>query len=105
MADRKELINFLKKADYKVWAKINHVSRSGMLRHIDLLVILDNRPQRISASVAQLLGYSQAKDGSIKVNGCGMNMAFHLVYSLSCKLYCEEKYTQEGAYKLKYELI
>ena len=105
MADRKELIELLEKVDFKVWAKINHVSRSGMSRNIDFLLIINNRPYNISARVADLIGYGLAKDGSIKVGGCGMDMAFHVVYTLSCELFCKDKYNHDGAYKLKYELL
>lgn len=37
--------------------------------------------------IAKLLGWSLHKDQGIRVSGCGMDMGFHLVYTLSSTLY------------------
>ena len=67
-----------------VYTVLRHVSASGMTRYIDLYVIKDNRPLRITWSVAEALGYPyDRKHEALKVQGCGMDMGFHVVYSLA----------------------
>lgn len=51
------------------------------------------------------LGNRGKKGQGLVVNGCGMDMGFHLVNNLSMHLFCPEKYTHEGAYALKHEWI
>ena len=89
-----------------------HVSPSGMQRQLDLYLIpnkdmneYDNqiKPRRITYSVAQALQWVyNEKYEALTVNGCGMDMHFHTVYSLSCVLYCDEKYDHDSAYRLKH---
>ena len=62
---------------------LRHVSRSGMSREISLL----KGEMDISWYVARYLGYKQGNQGGIKINGCGMDMGFALVYELSRKLF------------------
>lgn len=68
-----------------------HVSRSGMRRVIKVMVY-DKRHKRIvsaSSMVARVLGWKIDHDhgGGVVVDGAGMDMGFHLVYSLSRALY------------------
>lgn len=60
-----------------------NVSRSGMSRQIDVYLLKDGEPQWLSGFAARALDWPQAKNEAIKVSGCGMDMGFHLVYSLS----------------------
>lgn len=70
-----------------VYTLLKHVSKSGMYRVIDLRVIKDNQPIRITTYVADLLeGYDQKHEGA-KASGAGMDMGFHLVYNLSHRLF------------------
>lgn len=73
-----------------VWTTTSHVSRSGMSRVMDAYVIRNNEPLRITWSVADAVDwrYDQRYEG-VKVDGCGMDMGFHLVYTLSQVLYPE----------------
>jgi len=65
-----------------VYTKLIHVSRSGMYRVIDLLIIKNNEPIWLSHYAAKLLeGYDERHKGC-KAGGCGMDMGFHLVYNL-----------------------
>ena len=71
-----------------VYTVLKHVSRSGMKRVIDVYVIRDNRPYRLSWSAAELMGWTYDRNHEgIVVGGCGMDMGFHLVYSLSYVLF------------------
>ncbi len=72
-----------------VYTILRSVSRSGMSRVIDCLIVnKDGSISNIGASVAEILNrkYDHQKEG-IKTGGCGMDMGFELVYSLSQKLY------------------
>lgn len=71
-----------------VYTVMRHVSSSGMTRYIDLYVIKDNRPLRLTWSAATALGWTyDRKREALKVTGCGMDMGFHTVYSLARVLY------------------
>lgn len=72
-----------------VYTKVNHVSRSGMSRNIEAYVMRDNEPVNISTSAATLLESPIAKDGGVKMGGCGMDMGFALVYDLAYRLFLD----------------
>ncbi len=78
---------------------LRSVSRSGMQRRIDFYVIVNdggrgekNRPylQYLSGWMAVLLGMTR-QDKGLKVNGCGMDMGFHMVDTLASALYGRDK--------------
>lgn len=73
-----------------VYTTIRTVSSSGMTRHISLFVARDSEITDITYLAAGVLGeslYERQGHRTIKVNGCGMDMGFHLVYSLSSVLF------------------
>jgi hypothetical protein len=71
-----------------VYTTLKHVSRSGMLRSIDVHLIRDNEPQWIAPKVAKAINFSfDSKREAIKVQGCGMDMGFEVVYNLGCVLF------------------
>jgi len=103
---REELAHYLRPGE-PVYCILRHVSRSGMQRAISLLVIHDNQPYYLDHSVAELLGSRVSERwGGIVVNGCGMDMGFHLVYNLAVAVFCynekgEYEYDRNKAYSLK----
>ncbi len=71
-----------------VYTILRHVSRSGMQRVIELVIIRKGKPIRIGWSAAKLIGSSYDQDhGGIKTDGCGMDMGFNLVHYLSSVLW------------------
>lgn len=71
-----------------VYTTVKHVTRSGMQRSINVTTIEDNEPRWWSYRVAAILGWSFDDDReAVKADGAGMDMGFHLVYSLSSLLY------------------
>lgn len=74
---------------------LRHVSPSGMTRGIDAYALQcdPDHPGRVIRSwlsyrVAAVLGWRfDGKRECVKVSGAGMDMGFHLVYSLSRRLY------------------
>lgn len=71
-----------------VWTDVEKVARSGMSRWIKAYVIEDNQPRWIGYHVSRVLGLRlDDRSGAVFVSGCGMDMGFWLVYSLSSRLY------------------
>lgn len=89
--ERQEAIEKLKewiKPGDTIYTTVKHVSRSGMMRVIDVHLIENNEPHWISYLVSKVLewGFDEKKEG-VRVSGCGMDMGFHLVYTLSSILF------------------
>lgn len=86
-AEIAELREYLNETD-TIYTIVRSVARSGMSRKMDLYVIRDNTPRRITFSVAKALGWRYDMNAeALHVDGCGMDMGFHTVYSLSQVLY------------------
>ena len=73
-----------------VYCVLKHRSQSGVLRRIQLLIV-DKKTKSIediSYWVAHAIKYHISKvDGALVVRGCGMDMGFHVVYSLGRVLF------------------
>lgn len=93
---RESLKGFVKPGD-TVFTVLRHKSASGMRREIGLVVVKKSSDGcadyclHPNYSAARLLGMRQSKktDGII-VDGCGMDMGWHLVSNLSRALYGDE---------------
>lgn len=62
-----------------IYGCVKHVSRSGMMREIELYTIDSGELCRLSWSAACALDWPLGKSGGVRVSGCGMDMIFHLV--------------------------
>lgn len=72
----------------RVYTSVKRVSSSGMSRHILVYVSRKNQIIDITWHVGNVAGYTHSdKTGGLIVGGCGMDMGFHLIYSLSRCLY------------------
>lgn len=85
---REELRKLLKPGD-EVLTILRHVSRSGMMRHIDCLTMVNGDVRNITKLVADATGVPTTNDCSLKVSGCGMDMGFSVVYDLGARLWPE----------------
>lgn len=79
-----------------VYTVLRHVSRSGMSRGIDVYYLVDGAPIWITSYVGHAIGSPQPeaywrKSLGLKIGGCGMDMGFHVVESLSRVIYPEYK--------------
>lgn len=91
---REKLLSIVKPGDV-VYTKLNHVSRSGMMRHISLYIISASEnsegkpyPLCIDYWAAPLVGTTiSEKNGGLKMGGCGMDMGFQAVYCLGSALW------------------
>lgn len=66
---------------------LRNVSRSGMSREIGVVLIKDGVTLHPNHAVACVLGERLGKRDGVIVGGCGMDMGFHLVYSLSRRMF------------------
>jgi len=86
-----------------VYTALRHRSQSGMSRDISLLTVEDGKLRNITYLTAQAMG-EKVKDRNgqwvIRVNGCGMDMGWHLVYNLSCYVYAGQ---DRAGYVLSHE--
>lgn len=124
---RERLLTVIAPGD-TVFTVIRHRSRSGMYRALDIYVMHDGRPFRITFWTAKAIGarYDDRHE-ALGISGCGMDMGFHVVYSLSRTLFpdgydcigerCpsndhsngdrnrEPHHHQDGGYALRHEWI
>lgn len=74
-----------------IYTLLRHVSKSGMSRDITLKIVDDEGTLRDITYTAALAIGEKPRDNYgwrvIRVHGCGMDMGFHLVYSVSHALY------------------
>lgn len=71
-----------------VYCVLRHRSRSGMQRQIGVVVMTPEGPRHPNYAVGAVLGLRVNERGDgVFVNGCGMDMGWHLVFSLSSALY------------------
>jgi hypothetical protein len=96
----KELPMQIKEND-TIYTVLREVSRSGMTRYIDAYIIRANRPLCMSYEIANALNWTLGNGTNhqgIKVQGCGMDMGFHLVYSYAQLVF-------KDGYKLKQQWL
>ena len=76
-----------------------------MQRRIDFYVLKENRPQYLSGYM-EAIGLGRLHDkGGLVVNGCGMDMGFHLAYSLSRMVFKGDGQKRYPGYRLRHEWI
>lgn len=100
--EQQESMNYLKdmlKDGDTLYTTVNHVTKSGETRYIKTILIRDNQPLYLDYHISKVLDWSLSdKYNGIKVGGCGMDMGFHLVYTLSARLF---GHANDGGYKIK----
>ena len=86
------LKNLIKEGD-TVYTSLQSVSSTGMSRRLNVYIAKDNRIINITWHVANVLEYryNEQKE-SLVIGGCGMDMGYHLVYSLSGVLGTRKSY-------------
>lgn len=91
-----------------VTTTIKNVTRSGMGRTITVLAYDSElgRIRNVSMDVARVLDWQYDDDrGGVYVTGAGMDMAFHLTYTLSRALYAEADGGERSGYLLNQRTI
>ena len=88
-----------------LYTNLKSVSSSGMSRDMKVLAVVESEIVDITYYVGKLdIGTIKERNGQrvIRVGGCGMDMGFHVVYSVSSMLY---GYEERGAYTIRHEWI
>ena len=89
--NKEEAIEQLKEAIKEgdtLWTQLHHVTKSGMTRYIGVRLLKDDYPYDYTYQVAKALDWKlSSKHYGVKVEGCGMDMGFHLINTLSYVLY------------------
>lgn len=100
---RDELRKILAPGD-TVYTLVRSVSSSGMSRRISCYVARDKDIRNLDVLIADAIGWALAKDSGIRVAGCGMDMGFHLIYTLGRYLWPEGtgENSRDGGYALKH---
>jgi hypothetical protein len=96
------LTHYLKEGD-TVYTVLRSVSSSGMSRTLSLKVAKDGKILDLTYYASILLDWPLVEvNGSraLRVGGCGMDMGFHTVYTLSRVLFREEGNTKDAGYSL-----
>ncbi len=91
-----------------IYCVLREVSRSGMSRRISFYILQDNRPRCVDHLVATIgaggARQHATKDGLV-VQGGGMDMGFHVVYSLSRSLYLDAPNERDAGYHVAHEWL
>ena len=91
----------------RVYTLIRHVSSSGMSRDISLFIAQGGEIIDITYYAAHAIGWRLVERNghrAIRVSGCGMDMGFHTVYTLSSVLY-RGAVEGDAGYALRHEAI
>ena len=88
---KEQLLTHYLNESSKVYTILRKVSSSGMTRHYSLVTVDNNfQISDVTYYAAKAIGWTLVESTghrAIKVNGCGMDMSFHLVSTLSAVLF------------------
>lgn len=87
------LRNLLHPGDTVYTALDGRPSASGMTRRIKVFIVRDGEIRSIGWTVGKALGWPVNTENAVKVTGAGMDMGFHLIYTLARTLGAGEWYT------------
>jgi hypothetical protein len=71
----------------KIYCTVRSVAKSGMSRKMSLFIVHNGHIEGITGLADNILQWGTDDNGYLKVSGCGMDMGFHTVYSLSYSLF------------------
>lgn len=74
-----------------LWTVVRHVTGSGMTRWIDVYKLVDNDRVYLSHAAALACGrkVNNKNHDGVECGGCGMDMGFDLIYSVSRAMFPE----------------
>ena len=102
---REQLLTHYVSEGDTIYTVIRSVSSSGMSRTISLKVARDGKILDLTYYASILLGWPLVEvhgSRALRVGGCGMDMGFHTVYSLSRALFRDEEHTGDVGYLLNH---
>ena len=102
---REQLLTHYVSEGDTVYTVLRSVSSSGMSRTLSLKVAKEGKILDLTYYAAIVLEWPLVEvNGSraLRVGGCGMDMGFHTVYTLSRVLFREEGSTKDAGYSLNH---
>jgi hypothetical protein len=102
---REQLLTHYVSEGDTIYTVLRSVSSSGMSRTLSLKVAKEGKILDLTYYASILLEWPLVEvNGSraLRVGGCGMDMGFHTVYSLSRVLFREEGNTKDAGYSLNH---
>jgi len=102
---REQLLTHYVSEGDTIYTVLRSVSSSGISRTISLKVAKDGKILDLTYYASILLDWPLVEvNGSraVRVGGCGMDMGFHTVYTLSRVLFREEGNTKDAGYSLNH---
>ena len=102
---KKQLLAHYVSEGSTVYTVLRSVSSSGMSRTLSLKVAKDGKILDLTYYAGTVLDWPIVEvNGSraLRVGGCGMDMGFHTVYTLSSILFREEGSTKDAGYLLNH---
>ena len=102
---KKQLLEFFVKEGDTIYTVLRSVAPSGMSRTMSLKVAKNGKILDLTYYASILLDWTLVEvNGSraLRVGGCGMDMGFHTVYTLSRVLFREEGSTTDAGYSLNH---
>lgn len=102
---REQLLTHYVSEGATVYTVLRSVSSSGMSRTLSLKVAKDGKILDLTYYASVVLDWPLVEvNGSraLRVGGCGMDMGFHTVYTLSRVLFREEGNTKDAGYSLNH---
>jgi hypothetical protein len=102
---REQLLTHYVSEGDTVYTVLRSVSSSGMSRTLSLKVAKEGKILDLTYYAAIVLEWPLVEvNGSraLRVGGCGMDMGFHTVYTLSRVLFREEGNTKDAGYSLNH---
>lgn len=94
-AEREEAIAYLKaqlRPGLNLYTCLRSVSSTGMSRTLDLYYVSGDEILRITWSAALVLGWTyDRRTEALRVHGCGLDVGYHTVASLSRILFGDEQ--------------
>lgn len=115
--DAQNAIKKLIKPQDRVYCTVLRVAPSGRSRRMKFFIVKDGEILNITHIICNALSYKYSTDGSMIISGCGMDMGFHVVYSLGSVLWPhgdgktvtgrngDTKPETDGGYLLKYSYL
>jgi hypothetical protein len=102
---KKQLLAHYVSEGSTVYTVLRSVSSSGMSRTLSLKVAKDGKILDLTYYASIVLDWPLVEvhgSRALRVGGCGMDMGFHTVYSLSRSLFRDEEHTGDVGYLLNH---
>jgi hypothetical protein len=74
----------------ELYVQVMSVAKSGMSRRVKVYLVLNNRIMHVTRHVSKVIDYTLLNDNTIRIGGCGYNIADWLVKRVSKELYENE---------------